>query len=100
MIHISTFIISLAIGMFFVYTIGAETKIIYVYPTPDNVNKIQYQDENDTCYHFRAKEVKCPADKSKITSYDIQQRKQSADEIALYENEKKINNTQKNLFGF
>ena len=44
LIHIPTFIISFAIGMFFVYTIGAETKIIYVYPTPDNVNKIQYKE--------------------------------------------------------
>lgn len=100
LIHIPTFIISLAIGMFFVYTIGAETNVIYVYPTPDNANKIQYKDENDTCYEYEAMEMKCPADKKKITKYDIQQRKQSADEIAIHENQKRINNTHKNLFGF
>ena len=36
-------------------------KVIYVYPTPSNLDKIQYKDRADNCYSFDMTEVKCPA---------------------------------------
>jgi len=71
-IHIPTFIISLAIGFFFVYLNNPHKKPIYVYPTPDNVDKIQYVDNTNNCYNFKSTEVKCPSDKNKITNYNVQ----------------------------
>jgi hypothetical protein len=68
------FIISLAIGMFFVYISSPEPQILYIYPTPDNVDKILYKDKTDTCYKFTAKEVKCPVRASKIMKYPIQSK--------------------------
>ena len=68
------FIISLAIGMFFVYISSPEPQILYIYPTPDNVDQILYKDKTDTCYKFTAKEVKCPARASKIMKYPIQSK--------------------------
>ena len=71
-LNIPLFIISLAIGFFFVYIYNPDKKIIYVYPTPDNVNKIQYVDKSDNCFSFKQTEVTCPTNQKKITNYDIQ----------------------------
>jgi hypothetical protein len=71
-IHIPTFIISLGIGFFLVYIITPPSKVIYVYPNPDNIKDLQYKDDSDLCYKFNENEIKCPADSSKIRSYPIQ----------------------------
>ncbi len=65
-INIPVFIISLALGLFFVYVFSDEKRKIMVYPTPDNVNTVQYRDESGTCYEFKEKEVKCPANEADI----------------------------------
>ena len=56
----SYFIVSLAIGLFFVYLSSPPPTVIYVYPTPDNVNKVEYKDKADTCFKFDAVQVTCP----------------------------------------
>jgi hypothetical protein len=58
-ISLPVFLVSLAIGLFYVYIMGPEMKKIYVYPTPDNVGKIQYKDNADNCFLFESKEVEC-----------------------------------------
>jgi hypothetical protein len=71
-ISLPIFIISLAIGLFFVYIIGPETKTIYVYPSPENVESVLFKDKADNCFKYEPEEVKCPADKSKISSIPVQ----------------------------
>ena len=66
------FIISLAIGLFINYITSNAPNIIYVYPTPENVNDIQYKDDGGTCHSFISKQVKCPTDSTKIRSYPVQ----------------------------
>ena len=61
-INIPVFIVSLAVGLFFVYVYSDDKRNILVYPTPDNVNTLQYRDETGTCYEFKDKTVKCPAE--------------------------------------
>ena len=68
------FIISLAIGIFFVYISSPEPQTLYIYPTPDNVDKILYKDKADTCYRLNPKEVECPARSSEIMKYPIQSK--------------------------
>lgn len=59
-IDIPIFILSLAVGLFFVYTTTkSEMKDIYVFPTPDNINEVQYMDKTDNCFSFQAKEAPC-----------------------------------------
>jgi hypothetical protein len=62
-INIPVFIISLALGLFFVYVYQADKRVIYVYPKPDNVDYIQYKDATGTCFNVKQSEIKCPAEK-------------------------------------
>ena len=72
-IDFRVFLISLAIGLFFVYIYRPDPTIIYVYPTPDNVDKITYKDKANNCYKYKSIDVLCPNDKSKINQIPIQQ---------------------------
>ena len=49
-----------------------KQKVIMVYPTIDNLNKMAYKDYSDNCFGFEAKKVQCPSDKSKIEEYPVQ----------------------------
>jgi len=70
--HLQTFIFSLAIGLFLVYIQTPEFNTIYVYPNPDNEDKILYKDKTNTCYKMKSQEVKCPKDANKIREYPVQ----------------------------
>ena len=65
-IHVPLFLISLAIGVLFVYLTHDEPTIIYVYPTPENSNKILYKDQVDNCYKSKPTIVKCSNDAKSI----------------------------------
>ncbi len=66
------FFIALFIGMFFTYISTPIPDIIIKYPTPENAGRVIYKDDADVCYKYRAEEVQCPSDKSKIKQLDIQ----------------------------
>lgn len=70
--HFPTFLIAFAVGIFVVYVQAPDLTTIYVYPNPDNEDKVLYKDHTDTCYKFKSKEVKCPDDESKIREYPVQ----------------------------
>ena len=59
-INISVFIISFAIGIFAVYTTLPDKKQIIVYPSPDNVQHIQYKDKAGNCFQFVETKISCP----------------------------------------
>lgn len=61
-INIPIFILSLAIGIFFVYIYQFDNRIIYVYPKPDNADYIQYKDSAGTCFNVKQNTIKCPID--------------------------------------
>lgn len=65
-INLPVFIISLAIGIFFVYIYQPDKRVIYVYPKPDNKDSIQYKDNAGTCYNIKQTNVKCPASESEL----------------------------------
>ncbi len=53
------FIVSLAIGLLYVYLSVPSPTVIYVYPTPDNIDNIEYKDKSGSCFKFDAQEVTC-----------------------------------------
>jgi hypothetical protein len=71
-ISFKVFLISLAVGILFVYLSSPTPTVIMVYPTPDNVGRVEYKDKADNCFKFEATEVKCPSDKSKIKTIPVQ----------------------------
>lgn len=70
-INFPVFIVSLAIGLFFVYIYQNDKRILYVYPKPDNVDFIQYKDAVGTCYEAKQTSVKCPKE-SEISKIPVQ----------------------------
>jgi hypothetical protein len=71
-ISLPIFLTSFAIGLFFVYVLGPESKTIYVYPTPENYLKTFYKDNADQCFHFKPIETKCPINPFSIKTIPIQ----------------------------
>jgi len=71
-INIKLFLISFAVGLFFVYVLGPETKTIYMYPSPSNYTKMQYKDDTDQCFNFKPTETKCPMNPFSIKTVPVQ----------------------------
>ena len=71
-ISLYVFLISFTVGLFFAYILGPDMKTIYIYPSPDNIDKILFKDKADNCFSFQPNEVECPKDKSLISSVPIQ----------------------------
>ena len=72
-IHIPTFSLSILLGLIIVYMFNQnQVRKIYVYPTPENVQKLQFKDAADNCFEFRQKEVNCPLNKDNIEKIPVQ----------------------------
>ena len=71
-IKLNIFIFSLAFGLFAVYVTMPDMRKIYVYPTPENIEVLQYKDKTDTCFQFKQTEVECPSNESEITKLPVQ----------------------------
>lgn len=72
-INFPIFLISLAIGLFFVYLKEPEKKTVYVYPTPENIEKIEYKDKADNCFNYIMDKIQCPADRTNIKTIPLQE---------------------------
>ena len=66
------FLVSFAIGLFFIYVLGPEMKKIYIYPSPETINKVLFKDKADNCFYFEEEIVECPKDESLISKIPIQ----------------------------
>ena len=71
-ISLPIFLISFAVGLFFVYVLGPEMKTIYIYPSPENVGKYLFKDKADNCFYLEEEQVECPKDVSQIFKIPIQ----------------------------
>lgn len=71
-ISIPIFLASFAIGLFFIYILGPEMKKIYIYPTPENIDKVLFKDKADNCFYFEEEIVDCPKDESLLSEIPIQ----------------------------
>lgn len=68
------FLIALTIGLFLVYITTPQPEVIVKYPTPENADKLVFEDDSDNCYKFTTSEVTCPNDSSKISNIPIQRK--------------------------
>ena len=70
--NLPVFLISLLIGLLFIYISEPETNNIYIYPTPYNFDKFEYIDIAGNCFDFLANKLNCPSDLTKIKTIPIQ----------------------------
>jgi hypothetical protein len=71
-ISLPVFLISFTLGLFFIYILGPEMKTIYIYPSPENVDKVLFKDKADNCFYFEEEPFECPNDESLISNIPIQ----------------------------
>ena len=71
-INVPVLILSFAFGMFAVYITTEDMRKIYVYPTPENVDLIQYRDITGTCFSYKETKVGCPKDAKDIAKVPAQ----------------------------
>ena len=72
LISIPIFLVSFAVGMFFIYALGPEIKTIYIYPSPENVDKVLFKDKANNCFYFEEETVECPKDDTFLSKIKIQ----------------------------
>lgn len=70
-INLRVFLLSFVAGLLILYYVMPQEEMIYVYPTPENVDLIQYKDRADNCYAVRKEEVNCPSE-SEISHIPVQ----------------------------
>jgi len=71
-INVPVFVISLLFGIFAVYITIPDTRKILVYPTPENIDLLQYRDKTGSCFNFKQNEVTCPENSNKISKIPVQ----------------------------
>jgi hypothetical protein len=71
-ISFKIFMISLTIGLLYSYINEPEKKIVYIYPSPENCDKIIYQDKANNCFAYNEIEVDCPTNNSLFSKIPIQ----------------------------
>ena len=71
-ISLPVFLISFGLGLFFVYILGSEQRVVYVYPTPQNYTSVLYKDSADQCFQYKPQETKCPLNPFSIKTVPAQ----------------------------
>jgi hypothetical protein len=70
-LHWGAFIVAFAIGIAYVYLTVPQQRHVVQYPTPFNAGRTVFRDDAGTCFVFRAKQVSCPPDASKIATQPV-----------------------------
>lgn len=71
-INFPVFLISLALGLIFIAVFTPDRRTIYVYPTPENVETVQYKDAANNCFEFEQTKQTCPKKESDIALVPVQ----------------------------
>lgn len=71
-ISLPVFLVSFALGIFFVYILGPEQKVLHIYPSPYNQSSLMFKDNADQCFQYNAVETKCPLNPLSIKTVPVQ----------------------------
>jgi len=61
-INFPAFLISLALGLLYIYITDEYKHTIVIYPTPDNTDEYQFKDKSNNCFSYEMKELSCPTE--------------------------------------
>jgi len=72
-INVPIFFVSLIVGLLIVYfTMQNDLRKIYVYPTPENVDLLQYRDKVGNCFVYKSVDTPCPKNDAKLAKIPVQ----------------------------
>ena len=72
-IRFPIFILSFAVGLILIYTTHTfQKKLMYIFPSPENVDKYVFEDGTDSCFAYQQKKVNCPDNRDDIFFTPIQ----------------------------
>jgi hypothetical protein len=71
-ISFKIFIASFLIGLLFLYLMGPQNKKVYVYPSPQTVDRAIFQDKAGQCFLYKEENVDCPTNKKEISVIPVQ----------------------------
>jgi|TARA_B110000971_G_C19823752_1_gene414611 hypothetical protein len=83
-INLPVFLGSFLVGLVFIFLSSPQNKIVRVYPTPENVDKIEYIDPANNCFSFQAKKLTCPNDATIIKNIPIQNSNNEKESHSLF----------------
>ena len=66
------FIISFAIGVFYIYISLPKQRIVTVYPTQDNATDFNFKDKAHNCFRFEQEITTCPANDDALKTIPMQ----------------------------
>ena len=55
------FILSLSIGLLYIYLSNDYKKVVVIYPNPHNLDKFTYIDQAENCFNYELSETTCPS---------------------------------------
>lgn len=65
-------LLGIIFGFFALKYSDNEKRVVRVWPTPENIDVIQYKDSADNCFNFENIAIDCPSDPDQINSIPIQ----------------------------
>ena len=71
-INIPVFIAALVIGIIVMYVTMPDTRKIFVYPSPENIDLLQYRDKSNGCFAMKQTQVACPKNEKDIAKIPVQ----------------------------
>ena len=71
-INVPVFIATLVIGIIVMYVIMPDTRKIFVYPSPENIDILQYRDKTGGCFTMKQTETPCPKNEKDIAKIPVQ----------------------------
>ena len=71
-ISFKIFLSSFLVGLLFLYLMGPQNKKVYVYPSPQTIDKAIFQDKAQQCFLYKQEETECPKNKNDINSIPVQ----------------------------
>ena len=66
------FIAALVIGIIVMYVTMPDTRKIFVYPSPENIDLLQYRDKSNGCFAMKQTQVACPKNEKDIAKIPVQ----------------------------
>ena len=65
------FFLAFALGLFMCYITKPTPQLVVKFPSPQNADKVVYNNGDDGCFKIKAEEVSCPLDKNLIKPQPI-----------------------------